>query len=78
VRRTTPAAHVEIAIADGSSTYTTYSATNGNFWFPAPCSIDWASAHAHLRKANGERQMPGTPAAGCNSCHAGADVLTAP
>jgi cytochrome c553 len=69
----TAAANVQIAITSGTTTVTTYSATNGNFWLPlasAP-SINWTTATVHLRNAKGEvAKASGTSvAAGCNSCH---------
>jgi hypothetical protein len=79
---TTPAANAQIAITFGSSTVTTYSATNGNFWMPlsnAP-SINWATATVHLRDAKGEAAKPAgtTVDVGCNSCHTSNSRITAP
>jgi hypothetical protein len=69
---TTAAAHVEVAVTDGTNTYTTYSATNGNFWVPASQgTLNWTSARAIIRNANGETSMTDTPQAGCNNCHNG-------
>lgn len=76
----TAAAHVEVLVTDGTNTYTTYSADNGNFWVPATAgTINFAASSvlAFVRNSNGVRQMPTpptipqTPKAGCNGCHSG-------
>lgn len=71
-------ANVQVGVKDKNGTYTTYSATNGNFWLNPGVTIDWASAEARARDANGDLAMIGAPAAGCNSCHTGNSRLMAP
>jgi len=67
---TTPAPNVQVGINDGTSLYTVYSATNGNFWFGGSGTINWAQAQVRIRNSNGELTMAGaTPAATCNLCH---------
>ena len=78
---TTPAAHVQVGVNDGTNLYTAYSATNGNFWFGGTGNINWANAQVRLRNANGELAMAGaTPASTCNLCHNGTTYprITAP
>jgi hypothetical protein len=73
------AAHVQVGVKDANGLYTTYSATNGNFWYPkGSATVDWANAEVRARNANGEIIMSGSPSAGCNSCHTGANQLVAP
>ena len=72
------AAHVQVGVKDANGLYTTYSGTNGNFWYPkGSATVDWTNAEVRLRNANGELVMS-SPAAGCNSCHTGAMQLVAP
>jgi len=67
---TTPAPNVQVGVSDGTNLYTTYSATNGNFWVPGPGTVNWATAQVRVRNANGELTMAGaTPASTCNVCH---------
>jgi hypothetical protein len=79
---TAPAAHVQIAVVSGSTVYTTYSATNGNFWLPlsSASGINWTEAKVYLRNANGELVKPAAAgvAAGCNSCHGSAMRIVGP
>ncbi len=67
---TTPAPSVEIGVRDGDTLRTTYSATNGNFWFSDDGgTIDWMTAIVQARNANGDVLMYSPGEAGCNSCH---------
>ncbi|RLB59804.1 MAG: hypothetical protein DRI90_14960 [Deltaproteobacteria bacterium] len=67
---TTPAPSVEIGVRDGDTLRTTYSATNGNFWFSDDGgTIDWMTAVVQARNANGDVLMYSPGEAGCNSCH---------
>ncbi|MBI4953320.1 MAG: hypothetical protein HY908_14910 [Myxococcales bacterium] len=83
---TVGAANVQVgllaAAPGGAVLYTTYSATNGNFWIDAAAAgnptIDWATAEVGMRNANGEVLMAGVPAATCNGCHTGGNVLIEP
>jgi hypothetical protein len=79
---TTAASHVEIAIVSGTKTYTTYSATNGNFWIPlaTATNLDWTTAKVHLRTATGELTKPAGAEVGaaCNSCHTSGSRITTP
>jgi hypothetical protein len=75
----TGAANVQVgAIVDGTL-YTTYSASNGNFWVDHPGGTpDWSGAEVRFRNANGETAMVGAAAAACNSCHTGSETLIEP
>jgi hypothetical protein len=54
----------------GSNLYTTYSASNGNFWLAGASTINWAKAQVRVRNTNGESIMAGaTPTSSCNLCH---------
>lgn len=80
---TTPAPGVEVALSDGTTTLTAYSATNGNIWLPSSAGIlDVASAQIAIRSAGGERIKPMSAGRGaaCNAsgCHAAAMRITAP
>jgi hypothetical protein len=80
---TTPAASVEVAVADAANTLTAYSASNGNLWVAtAPSAIDWANAAIVIRNAKGEKaKPPGSPrGANCNAsgCHNSARRLLEP
>lgn len=79
---TTPAAHVQVAIVSGGAVYTTYSATNGNFWLPLAnaTNINWTGAKVYLRNANGEVAKAATTGvnSGCNSCHGSAMRIVGP
>ncbi|HMA95084.1 MAG TPA: hypothetical protein VKP30_20475, partial [Polyangiaceae bacterium] len=79
---TNPAANVQVAITFGSTTVTTYSGSNGNFWLPlsAAASIDWSNATVHVRNSKGELAKPSTATvnAACNSCHGSSMRITAP
>ncbi len=67
---TTPAPNAQVGVSDGTNLYTTYSATNGNFWVPGPGTVNWATAQVRIRNGNGELTMVGaTPASTCNVCH---------
>ncbi len=67
---TSPAPNVQVGINDGTTLYTTYTASNGNFWLAGAGSLNWAKAQVRIRDANGELTMSGaTPASTCNVCH---------
>ena len=68
---TTGQAHVQVGVKDKNGLYTAYSGANGNFWLAPGPTIDWATAEARARDANGETVMAvgNGIAAGCNSCH---------
>ena len=68
-------------MSDGTVSYFTYSATNGNFWVPdSGEAIAWETADVRIRNAAGEARMPGTatPRAGCNGCHNGGAQIIEP
>lgn len=80
---TTAAAGVQVGVSDGTRTYSTYSASNGNFWLPSSAgTLDWSKALVRLRNATGETIKPaGTSVgAGCNGngCHSAGSRITAP
>ncbi len=80
---TTPAANVEVGILAGGVTYTTYSATNGNFWVAAAganniTNNEWLTAEIRIRNDNGELAMSTQASSDCNSCHSGGMELTEP
>lgn len=75
-----PYPSVEVAVQAQSAFYSACSATNGNFWMIAPDggSLDWATATARARSANGEAVMLPAPEAACNNCHSQVMLITAP
>jgi hypothetical protein len=78
---TTAAPNVEVGVRDGTNFYSSYTATNGNFWVLATggATIDWANADVRVRNQKGERQKEITATSGaCNSCHTGAAALKEP
>jgi len=76
---TTPAPSVEIGVRDGDTLRTTYSATNGNFWFTDDGgTINWSTALIQARNANGAVAMFTPGGAGCNLCHTSSLPITEP
>jgi len=77
-----PYPSVEVAVKTQSAFYSSCSAANGNFWTVATGagSLDWKTATAGVRSANGEVAMSPIPEAGCASCHSAATAgpITAP
>jgi hypothetical protein len=71
---------VEVAVRTQSAFYSACSATNGNFWVVAADAgaLDWDTATARVRSANGEDVMLPVPEAACSSCHSQVLLLTAP
>jgi hypothetical protein len=82
----TPAPNVEIGVRSGTTTYSTYSATDGSFWMVADAAaIAWAGVEVRVRNATGEKIKAATDASDpdCNNCHSAsatseATVLKAP
>ncbi|MBI5496496.1 MAG: hypothetical protein HY904_15850 [Deltaproteobacteria bacterium] len=75
----TAAPHVQVGLRDGTQFFSTYSATNGNFWIPkGSASVNWATVEIRLRNANGEKVMGSEATSGCNDCHTGTSRLVAP
>ena len=75
----TGAANVQVGAMVDGTLYTTYSASNGNFWVADPGgTISWANSEVRFRNANGETAMIGAATAACNSCHTGGEALIEP
>jgi hypothetical protein len=82
----TPAAGAEVGVRSGTTTYSSYSASDGAFWMaPTAVPITWTAVDVRVRNANGEKIKASTDATepDCNECHAesptsGATVLKAP
>ncbi len=72
------APHVEVGVRYNGTTYTTYSGTNGNFFYTPGVNIDFTQAEVRIRNGNGEATMPGSAGQWCNSCHSSGSRIIEP
>jgi hypothetical protein len=72
---------VQVGVKVGSDLIQVCSGSNGNFYYLANSTIDWANAEVRVRNANGELLgHPSNNAAtgDCNSCHGSSNRIPAP